>query len=918
MGDDETRENSDEEQESTGEATADITAAASDALSSAAEAVGDAIGGRAGEVADAVSGAADAVGGVVDTAREIAGAASGASDEASDALESASGVAGGASGAVDGIGDAVGDFAGDDVEAGFERAGEIASAADNAASATEAFGSLVDTVRERARSAGGRLAEALTGGGESQSVSFSFDCDEVETSWALTSATLDEGLNRPYSATLHLVDDTGDGEPIQLLGKNCTVTIERGGMMRRIVGIVCEVHEDSTDENEVATTVDLVPAFALLDHRINTKIYQQKTVTEILKEVLEEGLGPYNRSFENRTSRGVPTCEYRTQFDESDLSFCQRLMEEEGIVYWFEHEGDTELLVLADAETEYGSVECLHGDTIRYSDDTDAEGGHEQVSSFTAVAQLTPTKLATRHYDWTHSLAMIETETENEESGEEDVPHGATLAPEREQFEHDWEPLTLHQYGAKAFGANDANDQSRLRREQQAYDARTARGESTVVEMAPGKIFELVNHPRGLDGRYLVITTTHAFSGDRATNSFVCIPAGVPFRPRRVTPKPRVPGIQTARVVGPKGEEIHTDEHGRVKVQFHWDRLGANDDHSSCWVRVMQPWAGAGWGFVFIPRIDMEVVVTFVNGDPDQPLVTGSVYNDANIPPYALPDEKTKSTIYSNSSLGGDGYNELTFEDAAGEEQIITHAQKDYNETVENNHNTTVHGSQTNSVDGDQTESIGGNQSMTVDQDRTVTVHQKHQETVDNDQVVLIHANQSTTVDADRAVTVDGLQIVKVNGGNSDHRVTAGHYNLIVANDIVIKAEGSILIQSGSSTTRLQMDSNSLQIDAGGGASLRLDDKVTLRANGGARVVLTENANITSNGESLMRMSDEVDLRAGTGAKLKLRPSATLVDSSGNAQLRLEDNAELKGTGGGTVTCDANVTIEGAQVKINP
>ena len=193
-----------------------------------------------------------------------------------------------------------------------------------------------------------------------------------------------------------------------------------------------------------------------------------------------------------------------------------------------------------------------------------------------------------------------------------------------------------------------------------------------------------------------------------------------------------ISSIQTAVVTGPSGEEIHVDEHGRIRVQLHWDRQGSNDERSMCWVRVQQPWAGAGWGFWWVPRIGMEVVVQLVDGDLDRPLVTGCVYNAANPLPYSLPAEKTKSTMKSNSSLGGGGFNEFRFEDLAGSEEIYTHAQKDYNEVVENDHTTLVHHDQTNTVDNDQTQTIGGNQTETV------------------------HGNQALTVDASRTVHVKG------------------------------------------------------------------------------------------------------------------------------------------------------------------
>jgi type VI secretion system secreted protein VgrG len=230
-------------------------------------------------------------------------------------------------------------------------------------------------------------------------------------------------------------------------------------------------------------------------------------------------------------------------------------------------------------------------------------------------------------------------------------------------------------------------------------------------------------------------------------------PRATAYRPRRRAAKPSISSIQTAIVTGPPGEEIYVDEHGRIKVQFHWDRENPADDTSSCWIRVQQPWAGAGWGFWWVPRIGMEVVVHFVDGDPDRPLVTGCVYNGTNDLPYPLPAEKTKSTIKSNSTPGGGGFNEFRFEDKAGSEEIYTHAQKDYNEVVENNHTTLVHDNQTITVDVDQTQTIGanqtetvhGNQVMTVDANRVVHVKTNFDETVNATETRLVKGNVSET-----------------------------------------------------------------------------------------------------------------------------------------------------------------------------
>ena len=602
---------------------------------------------------------------------------------------------------------------------------------------------------------------------DTEQVTLEFECDESASPWMVQAASLTEQLNETYTLLLQLATDDTDAEPVQMLGQPAKLTIIRGEMMRQVTGIVSEVQEGSTHPEMVTTALVVRPALEALRQRVNTKIFQSMTVPQILGEVLDEGLRPWSRAFDDRTSRAYPTCDYRVQYDESDLDFCHRLMEEEGIICWFELDGETETLVLADAPDAFGEIESLHGSAIIFSTMKGDVEGHEYVSWLEVISQTVSTQVVTRHFDWTHPSLPIEGDSSDSDPGPTIEPSGAHLDPPRQIYEQDEQPLTIGDYDGQTYAANDVEAQARLRREAVAWKARVAQGESTVIGMQTGATFELMGHPRlDLDGKYLVIGAAHHFddSGAKYHNELEVIPHGVAWRPERFTPKPKIESIQTATVVGPSGEEIHTDEHGRVKVQFHWDRLGPGDDRSSCWLRVMQPWAGAGWGFVFIPRMGMEVMVDFVNGDPDRPMVVGSAYNGDHPPPYPLPDEKTKSTIKTNSSLGGEGFNELRFEDMAGEEEIFTHAQKDQNEVVENDHTVTVHHDETIVVDHDQsqdvghdqTEHVGNNQELEVDANRTIAVHGDFEETIDGSETRTVTGQVNETFSASETRSVSG------------------------------------------------------------------------------------------------------------------------------------------------------------------
>ena len=616
---------------------------------------------------------------------------------------------------------------------------------------------------------------------ETQFVQIRFDCDDSKTAWTVGNATFDEGLNRTFFFRLHLNTDGGSANPSEMLGKSCTITLERGTILRQVMGIVTGIREGSIDSNGISTEVEVVPALEAARHRVDTRIFQnipQKgiTVPDILKAVLEPVLSGFQRTLKNTLKRKYPKCEYRVQYNESDLDFSHRLMEEEGIAYWFDHSGEKEVLVLSDNKSSYGKIQSVHDnehpDVLLFSDHDPSAGGQEYVYEFHQSSELRPTIVKTRHYDWTHSATPFEEDSSTEEK-KRNFGLGATTGPERQIYEHDDRPLTFHKYSdGKGYEEHDGKDQAKQRRQAEAADAAVAEAKSTVLGITIGSTFQLTQHPRvELNGTYLVISASHSFIGeddDHAyTNRFRCIPANpdtnleqpeVFYRPKRVTPKPRIMSVQTATVVGEGGQEITTDKHARIKAQFHWDRKGQGDDKSSCYMRVQQPWAGNRWGFLFLPRHGMEVVVSFVNGDPDQPVVLGSVYNTLNTPPYTLPDKKTKSTIKSSSSPGGKDteYNEWRFEDDAGKEQVFTHAQRNYDEVVLNCHTTdvgvdqtnTVHQHQTQTVEGTQDEHVKGDQTMTVTGNRTVDITKKLTET--------IGGNHDRTVTAGVTETISG------------------------------------------------------------------------------------------------------------------------------------------------------------------
>jgi type VI secretion system secreted protein VgrG len=633
-----------------------------------------------------------------------------------------------------------------------------------------------------------------------QGDAFSTPDVSVESWWAR------EQLDGPFDLELVVVC-AADQDPAALLGSDITLTVERDQHEpRRIVGLVWEV-EEGQDRYEVGLRLRLRvrPALACLALTRNNRIFQDKTALEILEQVLTEGLAAYGRQLQIDAAASYPKREYCVQYQESDLELAQRLMAEEGIAYGFEFTGETELLVLRDANAQYPLASTmLGGGLVRHHPHDMNVVSEEPLHRLTSADRDTVTSVVVADWDWTRTTMPFSAEERSTDT------HGR----DRESYQHgEGRSLQLSDYAPSAYAADDSARQAPIRLETEKRDQRIVRGVSRVIGLTAGSKLEVAGHPIvGFDGTYLVVEvahrSTHWSVGDPATasqepyhNVFAAIPFDTAYRPARRTTKRSIPGVQTARVTGPAGEEIHLDEHGRIKVQFHWDRVAPGDDTSSCWVRVQQPWAGTSWGHYWAPRIGMEVVVHFMDGDPDRPVVTGSVYNGANALPYPLPDEKTKSTIKSNSSPGGGGYNEWRFEDKAGSEQVFTHAQKDYNEVVLNDHNTLVHANQTNTVDVDQTQTVHGNQTEQIDIDqtlsvggnRTVHVQGNFSENIDGTETRVVNGNVTETFDANETRTV---------GSNLDESIAASETRTIGGNQTeTIGASQTVDIGAASTVT---------------------------------------------------------------------------------------------------------------------
>lgn len=554
----------------------------------------------------------------------------------------------------------------------------------------------------------------------------------------LKSMTMNEELGRLFTIDMEVLSK----ENIKfedLLGQNVTIRFNLGGDKKRFFnGYAGNISQVSDAGHYARYHVSVFPWLWFLTRTTDCRIFQKKTVPQIIKQIFSEYDYAYVKDKLNGTYR---EWEYCVQYRETDFNFVSRLMEQEGIYYYFTHEQGKHTLILADA---YGSHETIAGceKIIYLPPDKVALRDEHCISDWNLRKQLQPGSYALNDYDFIHPKA--------------DLKVNSSISKEHTEAKHE-----IYDYPGEYVKADDGENYARTRIQELHAQYEQANGQSIVRGLCCGGLFSLGEYPREDQNReYLVTYVSHTIrvdsfeaedggGGAAYSNNFTVIESNTPFRPARITPKPVMQGPQTAIVVGPSGEEIHTDEHGRIKLQFHWDRYGKKDENSSCWVRVSHPWAGKGWGSIAIPRIGQEVIVDFLEGDPDRPIVTGRVYNADVRAPYPLPAGAVVSGIKSNTHKGK-GYNEISMDDTAGKEKITIHGQYDMNTTVEHD--------QTNTVKNDFTETIKKNAKIEITEGTynhdvktgTATYHVKSALTENYD------ATQSTTVKQDITIVSTG------------------------------------------------------------------------------------------------------------------------------------------------------------------
>jgi type VI secretion system secreted protein VgrG len=690
-----------------------------------------------------------------------------------------------------------------------------------------------------------------------------------------------EEMSRLFTFDLDLVSEEPSIKYDDIVGKAVTIKLNLAdGSQRYWNGFVSRFVQAERDENVSAYRAMVVPWLWFLDQTTDCRIFQNKAAPDIIKQIFGEyGFNDFSfklyGSFVNR--------DYCVQYRESDFNFVSRLMEEEGIFYFFQHENGKHTLVLGNDPSAH--EDCPEQPTARYEGTSGGWQDDDVILTWLQEQELRPGVYTATDYNFETPSMNLQSSVSGKEK---------------------WE---VYDFPGEYTKRADGDQLVRVRLQEQQMPQSVARGTSDCRAFGVGYKFKLTEHYRDdLNQEYVLTALNHSarhnvgFTSGASDssepvyeNSFECVPATTPIRPMRRTPVPVVQGCQTGVVVGPSGEEIFTDKYGRVKVQFHWDREGKKNENSSCWMRVSYPWAGKGWGGIQIPRIGQEVIVDFIEGDPDRPIITGRTYNAGQMPPWDLPGKKNISGYKSNSTKGGGGYNEISFDDTKGTELIQIHAQYDQQKKIE-------HDERVN-VGNDRTEGVGHNEAIKIGNDKTELVVQDRSLNVGRDKSEIINRDKKIRVVNDHEESVGGSMTIGV--ASSLTEVVAINYAETVGAAMELSVGGLLAVTVGAAMTEtvgLQRTET-----VGGSSSENVN---------GAKVLIVGKSFSSNIAENITTQVGkdftlEVDGRHNSTAKNEFIIKAKKI------QLEADDEISIK-TGDAEITMKQNgdITVKGGKINI--
>ena len=596
-----------------------------------------------------------------------------------------------------------------------------------------------------------------------------------------------EEISKPFDFTLTIASLDNSIAMNAILGQAVTIDVQREDNSHRYFnGFVTEFRQIRRHGKYFHYEARLRPQLWFLSQTRDFKIFQKSNARDIVKQVLSE----FGIAIKDKLNGYYRPREYTVCYGESYFDFCSRLMEEEGISYYFEHANGSHTLVLCDSISAYPTLPS-HASIPYYPPDMAGIPTEEYVSYWSIAQTINPGKHVTEAYDFKKPKANLR-----------------VIQPKPRSHPHNSYEIFDFPGGYREVG--DGENYARLHIESMQVQHERADAETNVRGIMSGYRTSLRNCPRKAENReYLIVAAEHHWidnsyeTGQTAKTAehqtrFIAQPSSEAFRPERTAPYPVANATEIAVVTGPAGQEIWTDEHGRIKLHFPWDRHGPKDENSSCWVRVATTHAGSSFGAVSIPRIGEEVLVSYINGDPDHPLVTGRVYNADNMPPWKLPGNATQSGILTRSSKGGgyDNANAIRFEDKKGEEQLWLHAEKDQLTEVEHDEDKWVGNDRRKTIDHDETNHIKHDRTETVDNDETITVHGKRTEVVDGNEDITIHSNRTERVDQNEKISIGQNRDEDV--GASETVKIANNRSKKIGNDEDISIGSSLSIDIGT------------------------------------------------------------------------------------------------------------------------
>jgi type VI secretion system secreted protein VgrG len=729
-----------------------------------------------------------------------------------------------------------------------------------------------------------------------------------------------EEMSRLFEYRLDLLSSRHDINVDEVLGKNVTIKLALADDSTRFFnGYVTRFAQGGTFGRYNRYVATVRPWLWFLTRTADCRIFQDMKVPDIIKAVFADHA---SADYKMELTAPYRKWTYCVQYRETDFNFVSRLMEQEGIGYYFRHTDGHDTLVLTDSTSKHTPAPGC--EKLSYVAPTQQlRPDIEHVHQWDFVREIEPGAYVHDDYDFERPSVELKTN--------KTLPRGYSPS--------DYE---MYDYPGLYVQRADGDQYASVRINELGTQYETIHASTNARGLTVGALLNLEDHPRDdQNNEYLITGATYDLSfgdyealpeaaGTSYHCSFFAIPSSQQFRPRRGTPKPFVQGPQTAVVVGPAGEEIFTDKYGRVKVQFHWDRRGKKDENSSCWIRVSHPWAGKNWGGISLPRIAQEVIVDFLEGDPDQPIITGRVYNAEQMPPYDLPAHKTQSGVKSRSSKGGSAanYNELRFEDLKGSEMVTLHAEKDQTIEVEHDESHWVGHDRTKNIDHDETTHVKHDRTETVDNNETITIGVNRTEKVGSNESITIGANRTEQVGANESVTIGANRTMTVGASESltvalQRTHTVGINETIsvgAAQEVTVGAAQAITVGAAQSTT-VGADQST---DVGAGRTISVGADQSTEVGGSVAMGIGGDEGRNVGGKRGTQVGKDDNLQVGKNLLIEVGDSITFKTGSAVILMKKDGTINIKGkditiegSGKINVKASSDMTLKGSKILQN-